>query len=162
MQKDVSVMMAKVTKSLMLGVMLTVTVATMQRVWTGAPQDPLAEWEYPKAKQKLGETWERPLPWAVFATTDPFEKVWEFYWQNKISKWGMPIKKPMSWKEREGGSFVSGVSGEETNVAFFYDPHPTGKLGILTIRRKDRTVIITIMWRAKEKVTTIVLIVDQR
>jgi len=74
----------------------------------------------------------------------------------------MPIKEPMSWEKRDGASFVSGVGSEETNVAFFYDPHTTGKLGTLIIRRGDRTAIITIMWRAKEKVTTIFLAIDQR
>jgi len=157
-------MMVKGVKLLMLGVTLTMLAVTVQQVRSGAPQDPLAEWAYPGSKRDkyLAKPWERPLPWAVFATTDPFEKVWEFYWQKKISKWGMPIKEPMSWEKRDGDSFVSGVGSEETNVAFFYDPHTTGKLGTLIIRRGDRTAIITIMWRAKEKVTTIFLAIDQR
>ncbi|GBC99479.1 hypothetical protein HRbin17_02004 [bacterium HR17] len=149
-------MMAKVAKSVMLGVALTVMAVMMQRVWSGAPQDPLAEWAYPKAKRGAEGTNQPPLLWTKLTTTDPFEKVWEFYWK-KVSR-GMTTGLP----KIKSGTFYAGTEKEKIVSAYFGDDNPAGKLGVFVIREEKRTVSVTIMQRAKEKVTTIIVAVDQR
>ena len=59
------------------------------------------EWTYPNAKQVEGETWEEFLPWATSTTTDPFEKVWQFYWTKKIT---YPMPLPFNLKKRASAS----------------------------------------------------------
>jgi hypothetical protein len=53
----------------MLGIVLTVIAVTVQQVRSGAPQNPLAEWAYPKAKQGVEGTNQPPLVWTKFTTT---------------------------------------------------------------------------------------------
>ncbi len=113
-------MLKVVAKSVLLGVAVTVVAVALISGQVKKPPDPLADWVYPKAKRDLGETWERPLPWAVFTTTDPFDKVWEFYWQKKITNWGMPIK------PQAGASLhtaITSPTGQESiSLAYVYDP----------------------------------------
>jgi len=147
-------MLKVVAKLVLLGVAVMVVAFVSGQV--KKPPDPLADWAYPKAKQELGETWERPLPWAVFTTTDPFEKVWEFYWQKKITKWGMPIKL------QSGASLhtaITSPTGQESiSLAYVYDPK--SKTGVLVIWREKETTHITITQQGKQ--TKIVVIVDMR
>ncbi len=149
-------MLKVVAKSVLLGVAVTVVAVALISGQVKKPPDPLADWVYPKAKRELGETWERPLPWAVFTTTDPFDKVWEFYWQKKITNWGMPIK------PQAGASLhtaITSPTGQESiSLAYVYDPK--GKNGVLVIRRERVTTHITIVQQGKQ--TKIVVIVDMR
>jgi len=124
---------------------------------SGAPADPLKEWAYPKAKRGVEGTSQPPLVWAKFTTTDAFEKVWDFYWQ-KVTK-GAPVKLPPSVKS---GTLYSGPPTEQTICAHFIDENPTAKVGVFVVREKQWTVSITIIRRAKEKETTIIVVVDQR
>lgn len=149
-------MLRVVAKSVLFGVAITVVAVTFVVGQVKKPPDPLAEWAYPKAKQEMGETWERPLPWAVFTTTDPFEKVWEFYWQKKITNWGMPIK------PQAGASLHTAITspkGQES-ISFTYVYDPKGKTGVLVIRREKATTHITITQQGKQ--TKIVVIMDMR
>ncbi len=150
-------MMVKGVKLLMLGVALTMLAVTVQQVRSGAPQDPLAEWAYPKAKRGMEGTNQPPLVWSKFTTTDPFEKVWDFYWQKVVK--GAPMSLPPSAKS---GTLYSGPPKDQTVCAHFRDDNPDAKVGVFVVREKNRTISITILRRAKEKETIIIVAVDKR
>ena len=141
----------------MLGVTLTVLAMTVHQVRSGAPQDLLAEWAYPKAKRGVEGTNQPPLVWTKFTTTDAFERVWEFYWGKMVK--GASISLPPNVKS---GTHYAGTEKEKIVGAYFRDDSPAGKLGVFVIREEKRTVSVTIMQRAKEKLTTIILAIDQR
>jgi hypothetical protein len=127
---------------------------------SGPALDPLSEWIYPNAKQVEGETWEEFLPWATYATTDPFERVWQFYWTKKIT---YPMPLPFDLKKRASASMsANDPRWGVTHFAYVYEPSPSGKWGVLVIRRKSKTVSIYIIQGATKKQTTIVVILDKR
>ena len=135
-------------------------ICSVKVLQSGAPSDPLKEWAYPKVKRGVEGTNQPPLVWAKFTTTDAFEKVWDFYWR-KVTH-GAPVKLPPHVKS---GTLYCGPAvspAEHTICAHFTDENPTAKLGVFVVRRKQQTVSITIIRRAKEKVTTIIVAVDQR
>ncbi len=155
----------KVTKWAVLVAAVMAMGGAMLKGYSGpAPKpapNPLAEWMYPKAKEVEGETWEQFLPWATYTTTDPFEKVWQFYWTQKIIQPVMPL--PFNLTKRASASMGTNDPKLGTiHFAYVYEPRPTGKWGVLVIRRKAGTVSIHIMQGAEEKQTTIVVILDRR
>lgn len=127
---------------------------------SGPAPDPLSEWTYPNAKPVEGETWEEFLPWATYTTTDPFERVWQFYWTKKIT---YPMPLPFNLKKRASASM--GANDPRWGVihfAYVYEPSPSGKWGVLVIRRESKTVSIYITQGAAKKQTIIVVILDKR
>jgi len=143
-------------------VVVVAVIGLVQVLQSGAPADPLKEWSYPKAKRGLEGTSQPPLVWAKFTTTDAFEKVWEFYWQ-KVTE-GAPVKLPPSIKRPSinSGTLYSGAPPEQKTRAYFRDDNPTARVGVFVIREKQRTISITIVRRAKEKETMIVVALDLR
>ena len=81
-----------------------------------------------------GETWEEFLPWATYTTTDPFEKVWQFYWTKKLT---YPMPLPFNLKNRASASMgTNDPRWGITHFAYVYEPSPSGKWGVLVIRRR--------------------------
>lgn len=149
-------MIGRAVKALGMACLLATVVAYAQKVEMKAPPDPLKEWSYPKAKREDVAT-RPPLVWAKFTTTDAFEKVWDFYWQ-KVAK-GAPISLPPNVKS---GTLYSGPPNEQIICAHFRDEKPDAKTGVFVLREKNRTVSVTIIQRAKDKETTVIVAVDQR
>ena len=124
------------------------------------PPDPLAEWEYPKAKQEWAETWQQILPWVIYKTPDPFEKVWDFYFKEKALR-GIP-----GTPKVPRGVVVFSNGQEEHHVLYICDPE--NRVGLLVIyqrdktgSKKDKTINITITQPVKGKATTIVVAVNR-
>lgn len=150
--------MFKGTITLAVSVVVVVAMIGSAKVLqSGALTDPLKEWSYPKAKRGLEGTSQPPLVWAKFTTTEAFEKVWDFYWR-KVTE-GAPMKLPPSTKS---GTLYSGAPPEQKTCAYFRDDNPTARVGVFVIREKQRTISITIVRRAKEKETMIVVALDLR
>jgi len=152
-------MLKVVAKSVLLGVAITVVAVAFVSGQVKKPPDPLAEWAYPKAKRGLEGTDRPPLIWTKFTTTDPFDKVWDFYWQ-KVTK-GAPVGLP---SEVKSGTFYGGPPDPKKQVicAHYRDENPAAKFGVFVIREHQRTVSITIVRRSGEKETNIIVVLDQR
>jgi len=152
-------MLKGLSKSVLLGVAVTVVAVALISGQVKKPPDPLAEWAYPKAKRGLEGTDRPPLIWTKFTTTDPFDKVWDFYWQ-KVTK-GAPVGLP---SEVKSGTFYGGPPDPKKQVicAHYRDENPAAKFGVFVIREHQRTVSITIVRRSGEKETNIIVVLDQR
>jgi hypothetical protein len=159
-EKEVSEMLKGVAKLVLFGVVVTIAVVALVSGQVKKPNDPLADWAYPKAKRGLEGTNRPPLIWTKFTTTDSFEKVWDFYWQKVVK--GAPVSLPPGVKS---GTFYGGPSGDpkqQVVCAHYRDENPAAKVGVFVIREHQRTVSVTIVRRAKERETTIIVVLDQR
>jgi hypothetical protein len=158
-EKEVSEMLKEVAKLVLFGITVTVFAVALVSGQVKKQPDLLADWAYPKAKRGLEGTSRPPLIWTKFTTTDPFEKVWEFYWQ-KVTR-GAPISLP---SEVKSGTLYGGPPDpkKQTVCAHYRDENPAAKFGVFVIREHQRTVSVTIVRRAKERETTIIVVLDQR
>lgn len=67
--------------------------------------------------------------------------------------------------EVKSGTFYGGPSGDPKQhiiCAHYRDDNPTAKIGVFVVREHQKTVSVTIVRRAKEKETTIIVVLDQR
>lgn len=132
---------------------LLAVIGVAQKGQPPKPQDPFAEWMYPKAKKLEGEERDQALPWIKCTSKDPFEKVWEFYFREKALGGA-----PLTPKSRSGAIHGS-ANGDVWHIAFSHDPE--NRWGILVVRRKGNCVIIAVTQPMKGQETTIVVIMER-
>jgi hypothetical protein len=144
--EEVPAMFKSPAKLAALVVAFVALMGSVKMLQSGAPDNPLQEWIYPKSKRSLRGTDRAPLRWAAFTTTDDFKKVWDFYWNKVVHG---PAKPSPGVK---GGTLYRepvGVPEEHTTCAHFIDKKPTAKVSVFVIRKQQGTVSITIFRRAE-------------
>jgi len=66
--------------------------------------------------------------------------------------------------EVKSGTFYGKAPDPKEHIicAHYRDDDPAAKFGVFVIREHQRTISITVVRRAKEKETTIIVVLDQR